>query len=263
MKKYLYIYKTEIMSNLQYIFDIFSGFIGYLVMMFIFLNLWQYIYSDPNELINGYTMNQMIWYVVFAEILYMSIHGSALCKRICKDVKSGNIAYNMNKPYSYIGYILSSHLGLTTIKAVVYALLGLLTGFLFLHSFPSLGIVDILFVIVSSILGTIINILIIIMIGLISFFIEDAQPIYWIYGKLLIIAGTIFPIEYFPTSVQGILKFSPIYVTSYGPSKLFVDASNCSGIEIIVAQIIYLIICFILCSLIYKKGVKNLNVNGG
>ena len=37
------------MTNLQYAFDIFIGFISYCILIFIFLNLWQYIYSDPNE----------------------------------------------------------------------------------------------------------------------------------------------------------------------------------------------------------------------
>src|SRR5574344_996641 len=116
MRKYLYIFKSELMSNFQYVFNILSGFIGYLVMMFIFLNLWQYIYSDPNELINGYSMNQMIWYVIFAEVLYMSISGRKLSRKISNDVKSGNIAYNINKPYSYIGYIISNTMGSVAVK---------------------------------------------------------------------------------------------------------------------------------------------------
>ena len=48
MRKYIYIFKSEVMSNLQYIFDIMIGFIGYFIILYIFLNLWQYIYSDPN-----------------------------------------------------------------------------------------------------------------------------------------------------------------------------------------------------------------------
>ena len=80
MKKYLFIYKSEVMSNLQYVFNIVTGFIGYFIFIFVFLNLWQYIYSDPNELINGYNMNQMIWYVIITEILWMRFGGRKLCR---------------------------------------------------------------------------------------------------------------------------------------------------------------------------------------
>lgn len=263
MRKYFLIFKSELMSNLQYVFDIFVGFIGYFILLFIFLNLWNYIYSDPNELINGYTMNQMIWYVIITEVLWMSLGGRKLCRQICNDVRGGNIAYNINKPYSYIGYCLFSHLGAITIRSFTYIFLGMLVGFIFLGTFPDLNILSILAVFITGVLATVISILLIVSIGLLSFFIEDANPFYWLYSKFILVLGTIFPIEYFPTLFQPILSYSPIYVVSYGPAKLFVDFSWENFVSVFVAQIIYLFIGYLLCTLIYKKGVKNLNVNGG
>ena len=263
MKKYLYIFKSEIMTNLQYAFDIFIGFISYCVMIFIFLNLWQYIYSDPNEIIKGYSMNQMIWYVILTEILWMSLSGRKLCKKICEDVRSGNIAYNINKPYNYVEYSLATQLGLVTVRFFIVTILGIILGFIFLGDFPSLNILQILIVLLSCILATVINILLIVSIGLISFFIEDANPFFWLYSKMILVIGTIFPIEYFPTILQPIIKFSPIYVVSYGPAKLFVDFNTNLCIEILISQVIYLVISFTICHLIYNKGVKKLNVNGG
>ena len=123
MKKYLFIFKSELMSEFQYIFNLATGFISFSIVMFVFLNLWKYIYSDPNEVINGFTMNQMIWYVIITEILWMSLGGRKLCRKICDDVRSGNIAYNINKPYNYILYSLSNHLGNVFIKFIVYIIL--------------------------------------------------------------------------------------------------------------------------------------------
>ena len=71
MKKYFLIYKFELMSNLQYILNILVGFVGFCVLMLIFYNLWGYLYADSTQLINGYTMSQMIWYVIITEILWM------------------------------------------------------------------------------------------------------------------------------------------------------------------------------------------------
>ena len=263
MKKYLYIFKSELMTNLQYVFDILVGFISYIIMIFIFLNLWQYIYSDPSEVIKGYTMNQMIWYVIVTEILWMSIGGRKLCKKICNDVRSGNITYNIIKPYNYVEYSLFSHLGITTLKFILITILGIILGLLFLHSFPNLTILNILGVLLSCLFATIINILIIISLGLISFFIEDASPFYWLYSKFILVIGTIFPVEFFPNIMQPFIKYSPIYVVSYGPAKLFVDFSTNKFIEIIIIQLVYIIISFVITHLIYKKGVKKLNVNGG
>ena len=263
MRKYIFIFKTELMNNLQYIFNILSGFIGYFIILYILLNLWQYLYADETQIINGYTMNQMIWYVIVTEILWSSLAGRKLCRKISDDVRSGNIAYNLNKPYNYILYSLSNHLGSVIFKLFIYIILGIIIGFIFMGEFPNLNIFSIIIILISCILALIINTLLINFIAYFSFFIEDANPFYWLYSKFLLVLGTIFPIEYFPTAMQGILKISPIYAVCYGPAKLFVDFSWTSSITILVAQIIYLLISYLLCLLIYKKGVKKLNVNGG
>ena len=261
MKKYLYIYKSEVMTNLQYVFDIIVGFISYVIMIFIFLNLWKYIYSDPKELINGYNMNQMIWYVIVTEILWMSLGGRKLCGKISGDVKSGSITYKLNKPYNYVEYTLFGHLGQVTV--ILVTMIGMGLGFLFLNTFPQLNLIQVLGILLSCFLATVINIFLITSLALISFFIEDATPFYWLYSKMILVIGTIFPIEFFPKVMQPIIKFSPIYVVSYGPAKLFVNFTNSGFTQIIIAQIIYLIISFTICHLIYKKGVRKLNVNGG
>lgn len=263
MRKYLFIYKTEIMSNISYAFNLITGFIGYFIHIFIFLNLWKYIYSDPNELINGYSMNQMVWYVIVTEILWMCIGGRKLCKQIINDVRTGNVAYNINRPYSYILYQLFSNLGSFTVKFIMFTILGMTVGYAFLGGFPNLSILSIILVLISSILATIINTLFVISIGLFSFFIEDSNPFYWVYSKFILVLGTLFPIEYFPKVIQPIIKASPIFAVSYAPAKLFVDYSSNNVFYILLIQLIYLFISYMLCTFIYKKGVKNINVNGG
>ena len=263
MRKYFFIFKSELMTNLQYIANILTGFIGYLLLMFIFLNLWSYIYSDPNELINGYTMNQMIWYVIITELLWGTLAGRKYARKISDDVKGGNIAYNINKPYNYIWYSVFSHLGSCAVRFVIYIVLSILTGYLFMHSFPSLNIFEVLAILLTGIISLVISTLLITFIGLFSFIVEDSSPFYWLYSKFMLVLGTIFPIEYFPVWLQGFLKYSPIYAVAYGPAKLFVNFNYHEFIDILIAQIIYLYVAYFLCALMYKKGVKNLNVNGG
>ncbi len=263
MKKYLFIFKSELMTSLQYIFNIMSSFIGYFIHIFIFVNLWKYMYSDPNELINGYTMNQMIWYVIITEIIWSVVGGKKACNKVSEDVKGGNIAYNINKPYNYVGYVLSSNLGSSLIKAIILIIIGMIVGYVFMGAFPHLNVLSILVVLVTGVLAVIISLLLTIFIGLFSFIIEDSGPFYWVYSKIILVLGTIFPIEYFPSILQPILKYSPVYVVSYGPARLFVNFSWSEFVSIFIFQIIYIFVSWGLCTLIYRKGVKNLNVNGG
>lgn len=263
MKKYLFIYKTEIMSNISYAFNLITGFIGYFIHIFIFLNLWKYIYSNPKELINGYSMNQMVWYVIVTEILWMCIGGRKLCKQIISDVRTGNVAYNINRPYSYILYQLFSNLGRFTVKFVLFTILGVVMGLVFLQEFPNISVLGIILVLLSSFLATIINTLFVIVIGLFSFFIEDSNPFYWVYSKFILVVGTLFPIEYFPKVIQPVIKASPIFAVSYAPAKMFVDFNINNVFYILLVQLVYVVISYTLCLFIYRKGVKNINVNGG
>ena len=120
MRKYLYIYKSTLIENLNYIPNIILGFSNFFIMMFVFLNLWDYIYSDATQIINGYTMKQMIWYVLVTEVLWFGSRNKILIREISQDIKTGNIAYNINKPYNYVFYIVAKHLGEITIKLILF-----------------------------------------------------------------------------------------------------------------------------------------------
>ncbi len=263
MKKYLYIYKSEIMSSLQYIFNILLNMVGYTVLVFIFFNLWDYIYEDASQLINGYTKNQMIWYIIVTEMLWQASGARKLCRKICEDVRGGNIAYNINKPYSYIGYVISSHLGEMTIKALITIIVGIIFGMIFLNELPQISLIGIIIVLISAFLSILINTILVTAIGLLSFTIEDASPIYWLYSKVILILGTMFPMEFFPKIIQTIVRFSPIYAISYGPARLFVNFDIKNAVVILITQMIYVGIALGISNILYKKGVKKLNVNGG
>ena len=263
MRKYIHIYKSELISTLQYMLNILFRLVSFILLVFIFMNLWNYIYDNPNELINGYSKNQMIWYVIITEIIWSATDGRRYCKKIVNDVQSGNIVYMINKPYSYIGYSISSHLGETTVKTLIAIVVGFIIGLVFLKNFPILSIPAIIIVLLSGFLAVLINSLFTTFIGLISFIIEDSNPVFWLYSKMILVLGVLFPIEYFPGILAQIMRYSPIYVTCYGPAKLFVDFSYKSTIEVIISQIIYLGIAFGMCYGLYKKGVKKLNVTGG
>lgn len=263
LKKYLYIYKATLIENLSYIANILLGFINFIVMMFLFLNLWEYIYSDGTQVINGYTMEQMIWYVLIAEVLWFGSRNKILTQEISKDIKTGNIAYNINKPYNYIIYIIFKHLGEITIKLIAFMIVGLIIGIGFIGPIESFSFANIPFIIVSIILGVLINSIIRITISIISFWIEDSTPFHWLYDKLILVIGTLFPIEMFPEFIRPIIKCTPILVVTYGPAKLIIDFSMQNFIQIFIAQILYLLVTIIILGILYSKGVKKLNINGG
>lgn len=262
MKKYLNIFKTTLINELQYVSDIVLGFLSFLIKIFIFLQLWNYLYDDPSSLIAGLSKDQMIWYVIMTEMIWYGTRNKTLVSQITNDIKSGGIAYTLNKPYSYVIYIITKHFGEISIKFVLYMILAIVTGFIFVGPID-FNIISLPFIIIVFLLSFIINAVIRIIISMLSFYIEDSTPFHWLYDKVIIVLGIIFPIEIFPKVLQPILKFTPIYVVTYGPAKLVIDFNFNMFFTIIFIQIIYLIVTIILLTLMYRKGVRKLNVNGG
>lgn len=80
---------------------------------------------------------------------------------------------------------------------------------------------------------------------------------------MILLIGTMFPIEMFPQYLRPIIKCTPIYVVTYGPAKLLINFSLQNFVQISLAQIIYLFVATTLTLILYEKGVKKLNVNGG
>lgn len=262
MRKYLQIYKSTIIENLHYIANIIIGFFSFLIMIFVLFNLWEYMYQDSSNYINGYTIKQMFWYVLITEGIWFGTRNKAFIYEIGDTIKSGNIAYNLNKPYNYVIYLIFKNLGDITIKSIMFMLVVILVGNLFIGSL-GISLISIPFIFIVMILGIIINMLIRIGISLISFWIEDSHPFHWVYDKMILILGTLLPIEMFPVFLRPIIKCLPTYVVMYGPAKLIVDFSFESFKTIIIAQIIYFVIVGAIVAIMYNKGVKKLNVNGG
>ena len=118
--------------------------------MFVLINLWEYIYSDPNEVINGYTIEQMMWYVLITETLWYGTKNKILTNEISQDIRTGNIAYNINKPYHYIFYIMAKYLGEITIRLVLFSIVAIIAGVCFIGPIPNFNFANIPFILIIA-----------------------------------------------------------------------------------------------------------------
>ncbi len=263
MRKYLFVFKTTLMESLQYIWNILLGFLMFFVVLFVFINLWQYVYSDPEQLISGYTLNQTIWYVILTEIIWFGSRNHSNTRQIINDIKSGSIAYVINKPFHYILYMITRNLGEILLKFILYFGAGLIIGYLYLGNVPDFALIHLPPVLLVFLAGTLINIFLTMSLSVLSFWIEDASPFHWIYSKIILILGILFPVEMFPAWAQPVIKYSPIYVFTYGPARLVIDFNPAMFTQVILVQSLYLAGSFLLLMGIYRRGVKKINVNGG
>ncbi len=262
-RKYAVIYKSVLLESLQYAANMVMGFFAYFIFIFIFVKLWGYIYQTPGELIAGYTKEQMIWYVMMTEMIWFGSNAASVAREVSGSIRGGNIAYLMNRPYHYTLYVLTKYTGEWSVRLPMYALFAVVIGTVMVGPLPRFSLAAVPAMVLCVVLGLTINAVFKMCISLLSFWIEDATPFQWLYDKLILVVGTMFPVEIFPIALQPLFKLTPIYTVCYGPAKLIVDFSLEKCVEILAAQAVYLAAGGALMLLIYKKGVKKLYVNGG
>lgn len=264
MRKYIEIYKATLMEELQYAKGFLLNFIGTLIHIFIFFALWKYLYSSGEKsMINGYTLVQMIWYVTFTELLTSFSSSNILRKTPTNDIVSGNIAYILNKPYSYTGYIFARFFAESTIKGIINLICSLIFGLILIGPLKTFDIKFLPLMILSMILAMIIAALIRLIISYLSFWVENSEPFQWLFKTVFLIFGVTFPLEMFPLYLRPIIRYSPVYAALSGPVKMIIKFNTNEYLGVILSQIFYVVVLIIILKLEYRKGARKLNVNGG
>ena len=262
MNKYIPIIKINFQNKLVYFWDLIGNNLFFILIMFVYLMLWKSIYADGNSSIAGITLNQMIWYLVVTEVITLS--RGVIHQEVNREVKSGEIGYLLGKPYNYIFYCFSCFIGDAGVKLLANGALAVVIGLLFVGPLEGFSLVAFPFIVISILLGWILNFFIYMLLALTAFWTEENSPFFWIYSKLVFtLGGMLLPIELFPIWLQKVSKALPFVYVTYTPARLAVDFSFGAFIKGAGVQLVYLAVFITLTLFVYGKGVRKLNVNGG
>lgn len=265
MRKYLNIFKTSVKQESKTVVNSFVSVVSFVVIIYIFMQLWSFIYggNGGGALINGYTLQMMLWYLIGAELLAYTVNGRRTTKAFGADIKSGKLAYQLNKPYNYYLYQVVSQFGEIVWKLVFLIPAGLGMGLLLLGPIENFSPAYILPLILTLFLAVFLTCIIYGTIGLLSFWIEEATPFTWIVQKLQLLLGVFFPPEFFPAWLQPVINYSPVYAMVSGPSKLLASFDWNTFLTVSISQVAYLTLFIALGAILYKFGTKKVNVHGG
>lgn len=256
MKKYIEIFKYSIKQKINFLPDYIFSLISFGIHVFIFNELWDYILQGKN--IEGYTKTELIWYIIIAELITYSIYNTY--KQIADTVKNGDIANMLLKPINYVGFLIADS-SASIIKFIINLIFAIILGSV-LAGLIKITTMAIITTLISIIISVFLGILIQIFIGLLSFYTEENKSFWLIIQKLqLLIVFT--PLEFYPSFMQKILYLFPTTHMIFSPAKMFVDFSNINATNLIGLQIVSILVMLIIIILMYKKGVKKINVNGG
>lgn len=259
--KYAAVGATQVRSRWAYVGERLLSNLFLAVIIYVFVQLWRATYSGTGASIDGLTLPQMIWYFVATEAIQFSM--PRVHSLIETEVRNGDLALRLNKPYQYLGFHVAAFLGDGVVQLAaalpVAAAVALLTvGPI---AVPLYAIPVLLFVWVTTLL---LHFAWAAMIGLCAFWLEDVSGVYLILDKFKwVMGGFMMPIALFPDWLQRIAGSLPFTYMFGEPARLMVQFSWAKVGALLSGQALWLVIMFALLYGVYRLGVRRVDSNGG
>lgn len=250
MRKYWIIFSNTLQKALIYRARNVTYAVVNVCLPLIMVAVWSKYYAG-GKTINSFTFNQLVSYYFMTIIV--SLWSSRVHENVKEDIKDGELANYVIKPFDYFGFRISWELGWYVIK---FVLLLLPLGFLFLNFQPQININ--IFALISLIFSYLLSYCFSMIIGLTAFHTTETTGItnlYWMLTELF--TGKVFPITLFALSVQKILNFLPFKYMVYFPVQIAIGKLSATEITRgLLMQFFWIVGLYLLARLIWKRGVK-------
>ncbi len=273
LRKYVVAASTAMSERLAYPGNFAGSMFTYALFVFIFSRVWAGAYAGATE-IAGYTMRMAVWYFIIAEI--PSFGFGRFFSALSRDMKSGQVAYLLGRPYDFIGYNLAEKLGGSLIEAGIILAEGLAVGFVLVGLPPAVaassptGSVPVVleaarlgFLVVSLLLAGALNYFLQMTIAMTAFWLEENEAFYWIFQKFALVVGTLIPIEFLPEQAARLAVWTPFPYLSYAPARIMVAFSLTEALTLTARQALWVILALLLSKVVFATGSRRLSVNGG
>ncbi len=212
---------------------------------------------------DGLTFVQLIWVMSIIQGFESSATEPSVPRIIEEEVKTGSLAYSLNKPYSYILYQFATFMGRSFGNMFINLLVCticpyILVGPLHTSFFGACIGLGMMF------LGYLLYFAISLVIGLLAFWIEDISSIDWLYRSTTIIfGGAILPLALFPERIKRVAELLPFGQLYYSAARLMVKFDYNFFIKFFSIQLFWLIVFCALAGYLMKKGLKRVSISGG
>jgi len=264
---------TALKERIAYPGNFAGSMFTYALFVFIFSRVWAGAYARTTE-IAGYTMGMAVWYFIVAEV--PSFGFGRFFWTLSRDMKSGQVAYLLARPYDFVGYHCAEKLGGSLLEAGIILAEGVAVGLLLVGLPPApavqgaaamhplvAGAMRLAFVIVSLLLAGALSYFLQLTIAMTAFWLEENEAFFWIFQKLALVVGTLIPIEFLPASVAHLAVWTPFPYLSYAPARIAVAFSGAEALSLVARQAAWVLAALVLAKAVFAAGSRRLSVNGG
>lgn len=258
MNKYFEFAKIEFYQSIHNRAATVGRFGFYGVILFIFSRLWQVV-SARTEL--SLSPADMLWYLAMTELIVISYPLTHL--EIEDDVRSGNLAYALTRPASYLWSQLARALGATFFRVISLALAGFCFATLFSGRLPQ-NLWGLLAFLPLALGALVVSITFNLIIGISAFWIQDSSPVYWVWQKSsFILGGMILPLDIYPQWLRSIAEWTPFVSLIYEPAMAAITMNTFLMLKCLIKLFLWGTVAVLVAQWMFFKASRELSLNGG
>jgi len=257
------IIKTLTKDSIHYPSRLYANLFIIVSRLGVVLALYWYVFKLNGGVVNGVTFVVIAWSMFFY-FVFSNFNLRRISRFIMEDVKSGNVEVFLNRPISYLSYKIWWTFGMGFYNFVFIGILGFLVLLLLIGVPESMTIslfIPTLFL--ELILTSILTIIIYAIVGILAFWIEDINPVFWIVDKfVMILGGSYLPVALFPELMYKFAIYSPFGASMF-ISHIVYDSWKFEWYKLMGIQVIWIIALGIFLIWMFRKAGEKVSVNGG
>ena len=239
LRGYLALARTAFLNLLAYRARYFVGILTYFFNVTVWYYIWRALFAQAPEgaRLGGFTFPQMLTYVTVGWVL-RSFYFNEVDRDIATQVQEGRLAMALVKPLDFQAMTLSTALGESAFRAVMFALpIGLVLFAVYRVAPPASALAAALFA-MSGVLSALLVGAINFAVGLVA--IRTKSILGFLRAKYLVLellSGLLIPPTLFPKRVQPILDWLPFPHMNFTPGRIYLglvegsDAWRALGIQ--------------------------------
>lgn len=265
ISKYLVLTKASIMESLSFRASTIVAIIGNLIYLIVIYYLWKAIYASAGtDVVNGMTFYDTMVYLVLASALFTFME-CFVTWWIGRNFQTGQIVIDLLRPMDFQVYGFFTTLGEYIINFCTTFLPTFIIVYFMTKGTIVLG-VNLIFFVISVILGVLINFHVDFFVGVICFY---SQSIWGVNAMkdvvVALLSGAAIPLAFFPPALRSFVNFLPFQAIYNAPLQILIDKDFIwqEYASTLLWQLMWLVIMYAATRIFWNISKKTITVNGG
>jgi ABC-2 type transport system permease protein len=224
--------------------------------------IYKALYTSGNS-VAGMSLHDATTYVWLTQSI-ISVGGGWIGTEIIQTIRTGEIANDMARPWSFFGYWLSRSFGERLLNLLFRGSLTYLIGVLYFRAaipsfeqFAPFVIAILLSMVLSFALGFIVN--------MVAFWTIDAVSMIWLVNTIVMFfSGFLLPLAFFPEPLAAIARLLPFQAITSLPVLIFLGKiEDIAILNSFLLQIFWIVLLVAIALRVQRAAMRKLIIQGG